>query len=542
MNFKPSILLLLFCFVSCNSLHEARETIAEADSLRAAGVAYDDSLRLDSAYHTLGSWWNRNIHPDDYAGACYYYGRLHRNRGNQVEAMRCFINGTHAQYLYKPIVNPLFSNHSILGRTYSNMGTMCHTIEEYQLSYDMYEKCSMHFKKANDTTAFYYALNDMAFELADMKEKERTLALLDTIEHHCKDYNVLTQTWETKAELYKITKHYDSAVYCINVMQSRGYLYTSGYIIKAQALWFAGNKDSALLIAKHVMQMPDVLPLDKYHMLYITSHDDPNISKEDVNRLNSDRADVDNYILKPEKQRIAAAAELLKQRIEKKPEYGNIVSLLIVLVIIVGVSFYLKNRYKKSKIKIEKERQLLLSETEQERLKQRDLQREQDILILENGKQQQKQNILREQQQQLLHENENIIRDNELIRQQYDNQKNQLMRDVEGYCNVIRQSEDWRKELCWDKTDELFETVNKHFYNLADKLKATGKLDEKEIRLCILVLLDMFDNKKIAEILFYSEKGIRTYKSRINNKLGNKNNNFRENLLELTISGIKIGA
>ncbi|MBQ7530584.1 MAG: hypothetical protein IJT12_02630, partial [Paludibacteraceae bacterium] len=60
-----------------------------------------------------------------YARACYYYGYLLRQHGNQVAAMQAFIASTHAPYIQRVIPLPWFSNYHILGRIYSNMGTMC---------------------------------------------------------------------------------------------------------------------------------------------------------------------------------------------------------------------------------------------------------------------------------------------------------------------------------------------------------------------------------------------------------------------------------
>ena len=55
---------------STKGLHEAQETVREADSVWQAGQSYSDSTRLAQAYETLGKW--RVIYPDEYAHACYH--------------------------------------------------------------------------------------------------------------------------------------------------------------------------------------------------------------------------------------------------------------------------------------------------------------------------------------------------------------------------------------------------------------------------------------------------------------------------------------
>ena len=112
-----------------------------------------------------------------------------------------------------------------------------------------------------------------------------------------------------------------------------------------------------------------------------------------------------------------------------------------------------------------------------------------------------------------------------------------MLQEIDKMCTAIHHSHDWKKELHWDNFNELCEVINSQFFFLADKLKATCPLDEKEIRLCILVFLEMFTLKEIAALLNYSEKGIRTYKSRINKKLGNNGKDLRFYLVELAILG-----
>ncbi|MBQ7530376.1 MAG: hypothetical protein IJT12_01545, partial [Paludibacteraceae bacterium] len=180
------------CATSQSSLftfHEARQVLAAAESMRVnEGRLYDDSLALAEAFATTGKWIY--IYPNDYARACYYYGYLLRQHGNQVAAMQAFIAGTHAPYIQRVIPLPWFSNYHILGRIYSNMGTMCHLVDEFQLGYDMYEQSAIAFQKSCDTTAYYYALNAMALELAEQKFHDETLVLLDSIEQECADSGV----------------------------------------------------------------------------------------------------------------------------------------------------------------------------------------------------------------------------------------------------------------------------------------------------------------------------------------------------------------
>ena len=263
---RACIFLSLFCmFCACSGVKDAQQTVAVADSLRVNhGVAYangvpannvqrgvGDSLALADAYATLGHW--SLIYPDDYARACYYYGRLLRFRNDQVSAMRAFIAGTHAPYVQRLIPLPHFRDYHILARIYSNIGTMCHLAGEFELSYEMYEQSALLFKKANEMTMHYYALNAMALELAELNCKDESFPLLEKIAKECSDSSVLAQTWETKAILYRNLALYDSAIFAVRELYKRNYRATSGYVILAQVYWNTQQYDSALHYAKHVI-------------------------------------------------------------------------------------------------------------------------------------------------------------------------------------------------------------------------------------------------------------------------------------------------
>ncbi len=489
------VVVCLFCSCTAEPLCEARKTLDVADSLRVnEGRLYDDSLALAEAYTLLGHW--RLIYPDAYARACYYYGRMLRHRGDQVAAIRAFINGTHAPYMQRVVPLPWFSDYHILGRIYSNMGTMSHLAGEFELSYEMYKTASEQILKTDDSTSYYYLLNDMAVELAEQKLQNETLALLDSIEHNCTNDGVLTKLWETKAIMYYNIGKYDSAIISVKQLQNKGNHDATGYVKEAQAFDCMGLKDSALYYAKHVMSHPYASNQDKYHVLYILINYDNTISKQEVQVLSSERADLNNELIEPLLQQLHVAVELLRQDIGDAPSLQKIIVILLILSL-AGVSIV-------------------------------------TILVIL------RKNIIRllTGHHRLKKENEEIRQSSENIKQQNSAWQQQIIQDIENTCEIIRQYNDWDKQLHWKDYNELCEFINQHFYLLADKLKQNYHLDEKELRLSILVLLDMFNNDTIAKILHYG-KGIRTYKSRLNAKLGNVGNDLRTKLIQIAVFPFK---
>ena len=483
------ILLLLAGVVSaCTpAVHESRHTLAVADSLRVnEGRLYDDSLALAEAYTLLGHW--RLIYPDDYARACYYYGRMLRHRGDQVAAMRAFINGTHAPYMQRVVPLPWFSDYHILGRIYSNMGTMCHLSGNFDLSYKMYELSSEQFNRSQDSTAYYYALNSMAIEFAEQNFHDETLFLLSIIQHECTDANVQTKTWETKAILYRNIELYDSVIYSVRELQAHEYKAVSGYVLLAQAYWHLQQNDSAIHYAKQVMTMPNASDQERYNMLYILTYNDYQIGQEEKMQLHEKRDDIDKEILDPLQTQLTHAVDNLLQDQNKRPYYINLGLLLLSLCVVCGITWM-------SVILIKRHQQQLYADTERERQKQFELQQQQKDVHAER------------------------------------------ITTIEKNCEAIYCSFNWKETLNWRDYDALCKTADQYFLLLASKLRAQYNLDEKEVRLCILILLNKYSNKQLAQYIHYSESGIGTFKYRISRKFNIPSKEIRNFLLDLAILG-----
>ena len=275
-----AVTLLLLSLSSCTSVREAQQVVATADSLRNAGQSLSpftfhlspsksDSAAMADAASALEPF--RLFYPTDYAHANYYYGRLLRTQGNQPEAMLAFLRVVHSRT----------KDHAIIARSYCNIGIMCGLATEHELAYDMYECSAEEFMLANDTIAYYYALNDMAFALAEMGMKNEALSLLSIIPQQCEIVGVKIKVLETSAIAYNHAQLYDSAILCINEMQCLGYYESTGILNKAQAFDNLGQKDSALYYAEQVMNISFDWN-DKYNALYILSHDNSDLSSRSL--------------------------------------------------------------------------------------------------------------------------------------------------------------------------------------------------------------------------------------------------------------------
>ena len=311
--------------VSCSQgqLQEAEAVVAAADSLRAVGQTYTDSLHLAGAYKTLGN--RRWSNADEYAHACYYYGRLLREKDNPVEAMQVFINATH------------FRTHDyhILGRIYSNMGSLCHLAGEYDLSYDMYNHSANMFLSSGDTLLYYYLLNDMAFEMAEKGDKGNAILLLSKIITSCSNNAVLTKTFETRAAACFYSQQYDSAIYYAKQLYQLGNIEPTGLILCAQSYSYLGIKDSAVFYATRVLQISQ----DLFHLnnaLYILTNDDETKDKEAIKQVAADRSDAQK-LLEIRQGKLAQAVQLLEQDLNREPDIRWLYVLIGIITLAGGV-------------------------------------------------------------------------------------------------------------------------------------------------------------------------------------------------------------
>ncbi len=467
-NWKYSILVLTLAALllsGCKSraVEEAREVIAVADSLRAEGQGYTDSVVIAEAYNTLDKW--QYLYPTDYAHACYHYGRLLRNNDDPVSAMEVFINGTHSRT----------KDYHILGRIYSNMGSISHLAGEYQLAYDMYSRSADMFLKNADTLLYYYGLNEMAFELVRMDSISKASFLLTLIGENCDDVSLHQSIAKTKILILKHSHQYDSLIEYANTLSSYDGIESFVTLSKAHAFYYLQEYDSALLYAKKTLNLSNsIYEMDNAYYVFI--HCDSIHGGSNVYQLTSNRADLEK-IIEQRHGKLSQATQLLTQDINRKPIWPwliGIAGFLLMIMLSVSVTFYKK-----------KNKHQLLS---------------QQILNLE---------------------------------QTIAASKAERLQAIENKCSLLSSSHNINEDLGWKSYDTMCDIVNKHFNMLARKLQKAG-LTEKEVRICVLTLLN-YGYDEMADILFYASNGIGKFKIRTAKKIGTTAKNLRDYLINMTI-------
>ena len=478
------------------SVREAQHVVQQADSLGAegkmCGIDAGDSASLAQAYETLQehSAFSRQlaevcpfVHCTSllrtYSHACYHYGKLLRAKENPVEAMQAFISATHSRT----------RDYHILGRVYNNIGDICHLAGDYQLSYDMFERSAEMYLINGDSLLYYYCINDMAFELAQQGKKGETLTLLAAIENQCSNKNLLAKTWETKAELYLLcTQQYDSAIYYADKIHQTGAYESNGLLIKAQAFSLMSIRDSATYYAEQVLNQSIALG-ELNNALYILTNDDETKEKTEIRQTAADRSDIQK-LLEIRQGKLSQAVQLLAQDLNREPDWRWLY--VLIAIVLFAVSFTILYYIWRKR----KEHQQIMAELQ----------------------------VKEEVHAQL----EQTISD---LSQLQEARQNQILQDVEAVCELLHNSSDIRTELCWNNYMQMCTIVNRRLYSIAERLQSFS-LSEKEVRLCILVLLHS-STKQMVDMIPYSQSGLGKFKNTTARKLGTTTANLRPFLLNL---------
>lgn len=133
----------------------------------------------------------------------YRQGRASREQGDAVAAVEQFTAATRVpsrEFTYK-------------GRAYSNMATMCRMGERHDLAYELYEQSAKQFALAKDTTAYAYALNNMAWEQAVQGYKKESSILADSALRISSAPEVYNRVTQTRAAACLYAAEYDSVLF-----------------------------------------------------------------------------------------------------------------------------------------------------------------------------------------------------------------------------------------------------------------------------------------------------------------------------------------
>lgn len=371
-------------------------------------------------------------------------------------------------------------DHELLGRVYSNLAYICRLEGSYPLAYDMYECSAAQFLLVPDTLRYQTACVNMAYALAEQADTAGVTAILNGNNLSTTDFPlVAAMRSETYAEAYMRAGDFNKALHYTYAMRAAYAQTPSVQMIRAQCFSYLGQYDSATCYAERVLQNTNHLFL-RANALYILTQQDSTADLSDVRAAAAERA-VTLRLIADNQGELSRAVELLQQDLHRPAApIGLWAGALCCIGILVVAAFWSIQRYHR-----------------------------------------------------------HSVRQIEVMQQQFMAHRQQVKLEVMQNIAALQHSANWRQTLCWKDYDQLCAVLNKQFYLLADKLQAAATLNEKEVRLCVLVLMDCFDSRQMADILCYGESGIRNFKQHTANKLGTNSRQLREHLMKMIIGELE---
>ena len=259
-------------------------------------------------------------HAADEATSLYEEGKALREQGEPVEAMQTFLRAAHSGT----------NDEVLLGRIYANMANMCRQANEHETAYRVYSLSATHFASSCDTLLHAYALNNMAWEQAVMGQKDLALTLAKEAVMTAPCELIREKVRETHAAACLFAKEYDSVLY-YSVPPADDYL----LMLRGQAWSYLQEDDSATYYAQLLLpRTTNLFYLDDIY--YILTHNDPCVTKDELRRMASERADVQKG-LEERHAKLAQAVQFLEQDLARKDcPWGQLLLAVVIATAVTG--------------------------------------------------------------------------------------------------------------------------------------------------------------------------------------------------------------
>ena len=195
--------VLLLCFSSCSSWHEAKAVIAMADSIdQTKHVIYDDTAALGRTIRCLDNPFGRVLMSNTLGKAYYYMGR-NLSMSNQIaEAAECYIEADRLQ-----IDDPVYR-----GRVNSCMGYICAQNNNDSLALIFYEQSNKAFLESHNDWYYAQSLLNMSYHHILLHQFVEADSLLQIAYTYSLNRAYRARYYETKGLYFYEQQLYDSAL------------------------------------------------------------------------------------------------------------------------------------------------------------------------------------------------------------------------------------------------------------------------------------------------------------------------------------------
>lgn len=200
-------IVLLLCFSSCSSWHEAERVIAMADSIdQTEHVIYSDTAVLGKTIRTLDNPFGRLFMSNTLGKAYYYMGRNYSLSNQIVEAAGCYIEADRLQ-----IDDPIYR-----GRVNSCMGYICAQNNNDSLALIFYEQSKEAFTESGNDWYYAQSLLNVSQCYVYLHRFENADSLLNIAQTYQLDSAYMARYYETNGLYFYELHQYDSALVYFN--------------------------------------------------------------------------------------------------------------------------------------------------------------------------------------------------------------------------------------------------------------------------------------------------------------------------------------
>lgn len=466
-------------FVSCQPWHEARATIAEADSLLAKGVIIEDTAVLAEVIRTFNNPMGRIFAKEELVRAYYFMGRnlddYHHNFSNAADF---YIEADRLKT--KDLI--------LRGRINSCMGYLCKQDSCFKEALVFYERSSKAFKESGNDWYYAHNLLNVAEQHVNLREYDRADSILSLASSYEIDSAYYADMVDIKAIALYNQQLYDSALILLlsikdypRNIEARCY----SYMKIMHCYEFLNQLENAIEYAEHIIiksQNPSYRANAYYFLI------------EDA-RVCLDMQRVVEYsrVREDEDRKIQHDSELCAQAALKLKDYLRIPYPFLYLWIIIGVVILLIGIgvwiYRQKSKQVVSEKQNMKEELR--------IWKESVLQKMDRDK------------EDIIHEKRTIIRNN-----------------IMEYADEFAVG-----KPIWNNDKELFRLADSCFGFVIHRLKHKYNFRNSELKICLLVLLDI-PNKDCVKLTSYTEKSFPTIKRRLAEKLGTSSVEMRDSLID----------
>ena len=446
-------------FVSCQSWHEAKTVIAEADSLLAKGVIIEDTAVLAEVIRTFNNPMGRIFAKEELVKTYYLMGRnLDDYHHNFSDAADFYIEADRLKT--KDLI--------LRGRVNSCMGYLCKQDSCFKEALVFYERANEAFEKSGDERRIANGLVSIAEQYVNMEEYNKADSVLAIAERYEIDSAYYANVMDVKAMALFNQQKYNLALACL--LETKDYQQNvevqSYRAMKMMQLY--ARMDSlrqTIPLANYILQNSTNAIFRSNAYFYLIQDAEKHTKLKEVAKYSYLREDEDRKV-QHNSEYYAQASTKLKVYLQNPNPYqkmGSCIAIIgLLLILVTGGALWLCKHYFHT-VKI--------------------------------------------------------------------GAKKKAKRRANFTKRVFNHSIHFVKAATWKDDKTVRDLANLHFSDMFNRLEDTYHLSEREMQICLMVLLE-YSREQMADILHIQPNTISKSKLKIAKELNTNSATLRDYLID----------